>query len=309
MMRKMSDRTLARLKKAKAALQKRLRRHPHVVALGVGYRERGGRIVQRGCVRVHVFEKLPLDKVPRNLRLPQSIDGVPIDVVESRFTAHAVDPMSRCDPLCGGVMVTGARPFAATGKVGSAGLVVSTAGSRLLLSCWHVLYGPTGSDDDTVVQPRPSANLNNIGRTRVGIITDRVDCAVAEVDDTRTITNTILEIPTAVLTRTTPRPGLLVRKSGVNGLGLGLIVAIDSDPPVFVGGATRTFIDQIEIVPRPGADSQFKTSEMDSGALWISDDDGGVVGLHFAGSPGRALANPITAVIDALAEKGIDLGL
>jgi len=177
------------------------------------------------------------------------------------------------------------------------------------LSCWHVLYGPTGSDDDTVVQPRPSANLNNIGRTRVGIITDRVDCAVAEVDDTRTITNTILEIPTAVLTRTTPRPGLLVRKSGVNGLGLGLIVAIDSDPPVFVGGATRTFIDQIEIVPRPGADSQFKTSEMDSGALWISDDDGGVVGLHFAGSPGRALANPITAVIDALAEKGIDLGL
>lgn len=305
----MSDKTLARLRKAKAALKRRLRGHPDVLALGIGYREREGRIVQTGCVRVHVRKKFTLDAIPRELRLPRTIRGVPIDVIESSFGTHATNPTSRCDPLLGGIVVTGTVPFAATGKVGSVGCVVSTMGTPLLLSCWHVLYGPTGQDNDVVVQPRPSGTLNDIGKNKVGIITDRVDCAVAELDGSRSTSSTILDIPKAVLAQTRARPGLLVRKSGANGVGLGVIIGTDSDPPVVVGGAVRTFIDQIEIVPRPGLLAQFKTGEMDSGALWISEDDGRIVGLHFAGGPGRALANPIAAVVDALAEKGVTLGL
>jgi len=142
----------------------------------------------------------------------------------------------------------------------------------------------------------------------VGIFNDRVDCAVAELDISRGTSPTILGIPQAVLTTTSARPGLLVRKSGANGLGLGVIIGTESDPVVAVGGAPRTFIDQIEIVPRPGHQTQFKTGEMDSGALWVSDDDGRIIGLHFAGSPGRALANPIAAVVEALADRGISLG-
>ena len=43
----------------------------------------------------------------------------------------------------------------------------------------------------------------------------------------------------------------------------------------------------------------------DSGSLWI-DDLNWLVGLHFAGSPGRAVANPMLAVLDAL---NISIGL
>lgn len=143
-----------------------------------------------------------------------------------------------------------------------------------------MLYGPTGKDGNVVVQPRPSGTLNDIGKNKVGIITDRVDCAVAELDASRSTSSAILDIPTAILAQTTARPGLLVRKSGANGVGLGVIIGTDSDPPVVVGGTVRSFIDQIEIVPRPGQLAQFKTGEMDSGALWISDDDGCVVGLQ-----------------------------
>ena len=307
-MRRMSDETLVRLRKAKAVLKKRLQGHPDVIAVGIGYRERRGNIVQRGCIRIHVRKKFALDALPPELRLPTTIRGVPINVVESSFVAHTTNPANRCDPLLGGIVVTGERSFAATGKVGTVGCVVSPLGAPLLLSCWHVLYGPTGKDGDTVVQPRPAGTLNNIGKNLVGIFNDRVDCAVAELDISRGTSPTILGIPQAVLTTTSARPGLLVRKSGANGLGLGVIIGTESDPVVAVGGAPRTFIDQIEIVPRPGHQTQFKTGEMDSGALWVSDDDGRIIGLHFAGSPGRALANPIAAVVEALADRGISLG-
>jgi hypothetical protein len=41
----------------------------------------------------------------------------------------------------------------------------------------------------------------------------------------------------------------------------------------------------------------------DSGSLWI-DGSNRVVGLNFAGSSGRAIANPVSSVIEAL---GIDI--
>jgi len=305
----MSDDTLGRLRKAKAALKKRLANHPDVQALGVGYRERSGKVVQRGCIRVYVREKRPLDTIPRNRRLPRSVNGVPVDVVEAGFVAHAVRPVDRCDPVIGGIVVTGTAQFRASGKVGTVGCVVSPLGRPLLLSCWHVLYGPTGQNGDPIVQPTPSGTLNNIGANVVGIISNRVDCAVAELDATRGTSPTILDLPAAVMTQTTARPGLLVSKSGANGIGRGVVISVDTDPPVNVGGQVRVFDDQIEIVPRPGQTGAFNTGAMDSGALWISDDDGGVVGLHFAGGGSRALANPITAVVDALAQQGVSLGL
>src|SRR5260221_12185230 len=92
-----------------------------------------------------------------------------------------------------------AEALAATGKVSSIGCVVPGLDAPLLLSCWHVLYGISGRDGDVVVQPSPSGILNDIGENRVGIITERVDCAVAEVNSSRVLSPTILGIPMATM--------------------------------------------------------------------------------------------------------------
>ena len=103
---------------------------------------------------------------------------------------------------------------------------------------------------------------------------------------------------------------MLVTKSGANGVGRGRIIGLDLDPSPLIDGRTRHFLNQIEIVPRNGESSlDLNCSDGDSGALWISDTEGGIVGLHFAGDGARAVANPIGAVVSALAAKGISLGI
>ena len=305
MMRRMSPKTAARLRKAKTALAIKLAANPGVVAIGIGYRQRQGRIVQRGCLRVHVRAKLPLEAVPRRLRIPSVFRGVPVDVVESTFSSSAGNPAARHDPLIGGVVVSGARVHTATGEVGTAGCVID----GLLLSCWHVLYGPPGRNGDNVSQPTPLAGVNTIGANLAGVISNRVDCAVAQLNGSRGERPEILDLPNATLIPPPAVVGPLVRKSGATGVGLGVILSTDLDPPVLIAGQLRHFVDQIEIVPRPNLAAKFKTGKTDSGALWISDDDDGVVGLHFAGSPGIALVNPIDAVVVALADAGVFIGL
>ena len=79
---------------------------------------------------------------------------------------------------------------------------------------------------------------------------------------------------------------------------------------MLVDGTLRQFVDQIEIQPRPGESiAELNTASGDSGAVWISEDDSRIIGLHFGGDTGRAIANPIGAVVDALTAKGVEIGL
>ena len=305
-----SDAAMATARHAKAILKKRLKDHPDVVAIGIGYRERRGRIVQRMCIRVHVRKKFAFDALPPKRRIPTSIQGVPIDVVESALRGHATDPTGRFDPLVGGVAVANSRLHAASGRIGTCGAIFNALGQRLLLSNWHVLYGEEGIDGEDVVQPAPFGDENIIGRTRAAVISSSVDCAVAELNGKRALSSTILGLTSAVLRLGTPRINLPVRKSGTNGLGRGVIVGLDLDASALIDGSLRDFVNQIEIVPRNGESSlELNCDEGDSGALWISDDDGRIVGLHFAGDGSRAVANPIAFVVDALATKGVSLGI
>lgn len=306
-----SDAAMEKARRAKALLKERLKDHPDVVAIGIGYRERGGRIVQRMCVRVHVRKKFADDALPAARRIPSSIAGVSVDVVQSTLRGQAADPTGRFDPLVGGIAVANSRLHAASGRLGTCGAVFrNAAGQRLLLSNWHVLYGADGVDGEDVVQPAPFEDQNVIGTTKAAVISSSVDCAVAELNAKRAVSSTILGLNQAVLQRGTPRINMLVRKSGTNGLGRGVIIGLEFDPSPVIDGSIRDFVDQIEIVPRLGESSlDLNCDEGDSGALWISEDDGRIVGLHFAGDGSRAVANPIASVVSALAGKGVSLGI
>jgi hypothetical protein len=305
-----SEQALQKARHAKQALKRRLRDHPDVVAIGIGYRQRGSRIIQRMCVRVHVRRKFALDALPVKRRIPKSIRGVPVDVVQSTLKGQA-DHTGRFDPLVGGIAVANARLHTTTGRIGTCGAVFRTlTGQHLLLSNWHVLYGASGSDGEEVVQPAPFGSVNVIGQTKAGVISATADCAVAELNTSRAVSTTILGLSGAVLRKGTPRVNMLVRKSGMNGLGRGVIIGTDLDGPVDVDGTVREFVDQVEIVPRDGDTSvDLNCADGDSGSLWIADEDGRIVALHFAGDGSRAVANPIASVVGALIVLGINLSI
>ena len=63
--------------------EKELMRKPNVVGVGIGFRQRGGTPTQDVCIVVSVKTKLPLSQLKPDDRLPASIEGVPIDVIET----------------------------------------------------------------------------------------------------------------------------------------------------------------------------------------------------------------------------------
>ncbi len=65
-----------------------LMRMANVVAVGVGYRERGGEITDEVAIVVSVSRKLPVAELRPGQAVPSRLEGVPVDVVETG-TLHA----------------------------------------------------------------------------------------------------------------------------------------------------------------------------------------------------------------------------
>ena len=79
----MSDQAIQHTQDVKRRYEAELLRKPNVVAVGIGYRTRGGQRTADICIVVSVKAKVPADRLKRGEALPASIDGVPIDVVET----------------------------------------------------------------------------------------------------------------------------------------------------------------------------------------------------------------------------------
>ena len=79
----MSDQAVKRAQDVKRRHEAELMRKPNVVAVGVGFRSRGGQPTSEVCIVVSVKTKVPAAQLKRGELLPTSIDGVPIDVVET----------------------------------------------------------------------------------------------------------------------------------------------------------------------------------------------------------------------------------
>jgi len=60
-----------------------LMRKKNVVGVGVGLRKVGGRPTDQICIVVMVKDKVPLHSLPPGDRIPQMLDGVPVDVQET----------------------------------------------------------------------------------------------------------------------------------------------------------------------------------------------------------------------------------
>ncbi|WP_322801945.1 hypothetical protein [Thermoflexus sp.] len=77
-----SAETLARIQEVKRRREAELLRKANVVAVGIGYRQRGGRSTDELCLVVSVRRKVPMEALAPEDRIPPEIDGVPVDVQE-----------------------------------------------------------------------------------------------------------------------------------------------------------------------------------------------------------------------------------
>jgi hypothetical protein len=79
----MTDQAVQHALEVKRRHERELMRKPNVVAVGVGFRTRGGAKTDEVAIVVSVKTKAPASALKRDEAIPSSIDGVPVDVVET----------------------------------------------------------------------------------------------------------------------------------------------------------------------------------------------------------------------------------
>ncbi|MCS6965053.1 hypothetical protein [Thermoflexus sp.] len=77
-----STEMLARIQEVKRRREAELLRKANVVAVGIGYRQRGGHFTDELCLVVSVRRKVPPEMLAPEDCIPPEIDGVPVDVQE-----------------------------------------------------------------------------------------------------------------------------------------------------------------------------------------------------------------------------------
>lgn len=294
----------------------------NVHAVGVGRKIVEGEVTETLCVRVYVVQKLAQSLLPPIFRIPEEVDGIPTDIIESP-PAYAAGPAScsvnrrrRQRPVVGGI---------------SAGHIDITVGT---LGCF---CRSKSSDDDTdgvyalsnnhvfadVNQAHPGdpllqpgvadggtpadrfAKLSRFATIQLGgLVTNRVDAAIGRLDEKVSYNPEICRIgPLTGSGR--GEEGDRVRKHGrTTGYTEGEIVDESYDALVGMNHADPSvvalFVDQMRI-ERVAPFASFGEGG-DSGSLVVRHDAPVGVGLYFAGPPSGSygVANHIDDVLQEL---------
>lgn len=142
--------TVAEIRRTLAERRGEVQERAHVVASGIGYKRTSGERTDTLCVVCSVSHKLPRTALTPSALVPESLSGIPTDVVETGVV-RAFAPTDRHRPAPGGVSL-GHRSVTA----GTLGCVVRRDGERLILSNNHVLANSNDAAlGDAVLQPGP----------------------------------------------------------------------------------------------------------------------------------------------------------
>jgi hypothetical protein len=142
-----------------------LKRIPGVHGVGWGYKARAGEVTQQLAFRVYVYEKKPLEAIPKSQVIPTDLFGIPTDVLVvirgSNFTCMDTDAHR---PLVGGISISPLKQWIANGGSGDASFgtlgffgTINNANSHdryVLLSCNHVLGAENTVAGDKIYQPQ-----------------------------------------------------------------------------------------------------------------------------------------------------------
>jgi hypothetical protein len=320
----------------------RLRAVPGVMHVSVGLKETEGRATSDLCVRVYVQEKRASTALSSSERIPARVGGIATDVNAVGDIEFQAD-QRRFRPLVGGAQITNRIIGAMTGGR-PADIIRGTLGcvaidnldkKAVLVSTQHVLYANGGRDGDKIFQPapigvdivppaslpfRPSDEFDKIAFARRGVMTDKVDAAIAALDVSSCCrccglrySNEIVGLRdggqpprTTLVGDATAVAGMPVFKVGHRTMRSAGVV-LDANFGPFTIGGTHTFAGQIAIESTTPADAF--SDQGDSGAAIVSNDNK-IVGLLFARGrkitlggavkPFVTFANHISHVLTAL---------
>jgi hypothetical protein len=291
--------------------ESRLLRKRNVVGVGIARKVTRGIRTDEPCIVVFVEQKLPSEQLRKKDLIPERIETMKTDVVETGRIYALQSRTTRWRPAPGGVSI-GHYQISA----GTLGVVVRRSGVRVILSNNHVLANSNSANiGDAILQPGPYDGGTSTDRIAtldqfVPIVFDSfwdwllslfgisrpvrnvVDAAVAKPLSDSDVSDDILEI--GAVSGTAPAEiGMRVRKSGrTSGLTEGEVSAVAATVRVSYGGLrVARFRDQIVA----GAMSQGG----DSGSL-VVDSGNRAVGLLFAGSANTTIFNPIDQIEHAL---------
>ena len=304
-------------RKAYTAALRAFGQRPEVTGIDLGYQYTDGQRTGRLAVRIHVREKRPLEALEAAEVFPDTIENVPVDVIEATYepgecaavAAEHHDPRERHDVLrpgisCGHIRVT----------AGTFGLIVidNRSGRSAILSNWHVLAGDAdASPGDPILQPGPHdggrPDRDTIATLERMILNSDGDAAIALLNGSRAYDVRPLGTDITIAGIGDAQVGAILVKSGrstgvtrgrVDGLGRYFI-------RYSVG---RRGIDGFKLVSivAGNPDNEEISSGGDSGSVWCEPDSGTACGLHFAGetssAPGaeHAIACHLTRVFAAL---------
>jgi hypothetical protein len=189
------------IRRAQEAVAPRLLAQPGVTGVGVGLREKAGKLTDEIVIRVYVEKKRPLNEVPAATQIPSEIGGFKTDVIEKGPDGHLGLENHRERPIVSGLEISRVQPGGGllrgtigcfvTDKLTEAQLQgLTKPGFALsqrvyLLSASHVL-NPSATTVDTIVyQPRPVGWINRVADTNKNrcVYSGAVDAGLAPLDD------------------------------------------------------------------------------------------------------------------------------
>ena len=250
--------------------RKKLLKYPNVHSADVGYEFTGGQSTGRLAIRVHVTVKKEEGALVRRDRLPNKLDGVPVDVIESNPELQLVNRNAHIDPIVGGLTIGNTR----SGSIGTLGALVLDRDTLqpLVISNYHVMIVEPVTNlttNDVIAQPKTITAADAIGR--ISRWDKRLDCAVCWVTN-RTWETGLADLPNGPIGQASPLIGMRVTKSGrTTAVTRGIIDGTN--------GSEFTIVPD-SMNPNPTGEV---SSPGDSGSVWIDSSTSAAVGLHYAG--------------------------
>ena len=287
-----------------------------IVGVGVGDKITRNKSTGRPSVRLYVAKKLDKRLIPQEHLLPDEIEGVETDVVETgRLRAQVASYRKRHRPAKPGCSIGFAldAPQGGLLMAGTLGAIVTNGETRYILSNNHVLANenqlPVGAP---IYQPglldHGDASTDAIARlSRFTPLSstepNRVDCAIAEILAPELVRAAVMAKvgrlasaqPIAVI------EGMSVEKAGRgSGYTRGKIFDVSATLTLGYEMGEINFVDQILI---RGTDRVF-SEDGDSGALVVDADSGRAAGLLIGGHGDYSVANHLE---DVLTELGVSV--
>lgn len=294
---------------------------PNVERVGLGWKERKGKITSRYSVKIYVREKRDNKKLAKHERLPtwtnvlvpvakdryKSI-RVPTDIVWHKEAKFSASPGDYLDPVMSGALV--GVPGSSEGTY--ACKVVNQQGQPFALTAGHTIQaviGPTPPGRPVVQPPNPPPNVSALlGYTATGFFGNQpngfVDCALIKLDS-RNAVSTALD---GVNSNGQVLPWAYVINNKIQVTKFGGIT--ERSGAVIVGRVPSIVIDGIvvtEVYECVGTTGPIFGQPGDSGALILSASpgtQGSIVGILFATAPptpdahyGKGYAYPFERIV------------